>query len=247
MSRKIATCFCVLMSLGATAAQATPISLTGPEKNLQQITDGMTTGKVSSVDVGLDQVASDAAFQIAPALDRAGSRILIELAGYAGSNRFGLYDLADTSNRFELFSGSDAAGAATSFSIDADGHVYRDTVDSGLVFSSPVFGLYLQTPAGIWYSDLARNADEADHMVAFAGQGDRISTGSKSSIWGSDTYLFGWEDLDDGAADHDFNDFVAFVSGIKPANAVGVPEPGSLALMGAGLLALAGFSRRKRA
>ena len=37
--------------------------------------------------------------------------IIAELAGYAGSNRFGIYDIANPNSRLELFSGSDSTGA----------------------------------------------------------------------------------------------------------------------------------------
>ncbi len=131
------------------------------------------------------------------------SAMVIEVAGYAANNAFGIYNAADPSQMVQIFGGSAAGGA---------------TASTAATFAS--FGFYLQNSvAGFtWYSDSSLNADGLDHMVAYQGKGETLNLGSDagapagSVAWDANSYLLGWEDLSLG--DWDYNDMVLTVSNV---------------------------------
>lgn len=172
--------------------------------------------------------------------------MVVELAGFAPNNSFGIYNALNPSERMQIFGGSAVAGDL-----------------SGTISSTPfsTFGFYLEnTKEGFtWFSDSSLNSEGKDHMVAYAGQGETLGLGnnpdapSNSFVWDEDTLLLGWEDLSLG--DADYNDMVVMIKNVRSPSSVGetlttsesVPDTASTAsLLALSFLALGIAQRRKR-
>ena len=228
----------------STGAEATLIdgsSLQGLIGGLYQSAACPTCSQVSNApNVYTDQATPDELF----AIEASGGSLLtlvFELAGNANLNKFGVYDSGNPSQRIELYSGAAGPGNSVMFGMDDLGMTYVNFVATGVAFFNNVFGYYLEAPSEVFYSQAHLNANGADQMVAYQGDGDKIKLPTKpAGIWGSSSFILAWEDIAYGASDRDFNDFVVYVESVTA-----VPEPGSLGLLSAGLLAF-GFVARRR-
>ena len=153
------------------------------------------------------------------------------------TNRFGIYNIDDPSNRLEIFSAFDSGlnrGRPAQVTLDfdvANGTVTNnrsgDTAEIGTTF-----GFYIENWAGVLFSDSDLNGGH-DHVKVF-------DTSAHSDYLGADMVL-AWDALEflTPFADGDYNDIVV---GIKDFAAV--PAPSTLGLFGLGLVAL-WFSRRR--
>ena len=220
---------------------------------LQGVLDGITTDPAgaSNIDVTTDEVDPDAYWKIGGS-GGAVSTVVIELAGFAGTNKMGVFDMNDSLETVELFAGSAVAGDQIIMSILGDGSVIVNFADTSTDFAGNAFGLYLDSSAeadgGFWFSDTSLNsADGLDHMAAYQGVGDGIEISPFApGPWGPNEYIFAFEDLDGGFKDYDgdFTDFVVLIESVSPTSPI--PEPGTLLLLGSGLVGLSAFVRRKR-
>jgi hypothetical protein len=219
---------------------------------LQGVLDGLTISAPgsSSINVATDMVQPDVDADSYWAIGGSGGSIatvVVELASYAGTNTFGVYDAANPANYVQLFDGSASAGTQSLMSILADGTVRLNFADTGIDFAGNNFGFYLDSPqgGGRYYSDTSLNElDDAgvlvDHMHAYQGVGDTIEIPPfAAGPWTANEYILGWEDVL-GGGDKDHTDFVVLVESVNP-----VPAPAAVWL---GLLGLgaAGLRLRKR-
>ena len=237
MAFKQLTAGLLAMSIaGIASAAATPLNTT-----LEGVFNNLATDGNNDVNVYTDMISDDLdALWTLNGSGLGSTTMIIELAGYAGSNKFGIY--AD-GEYVQLFNGSASAGAQAVLKITGDGSVIVNFADTGIDFDANKFGFYLDSPDGMFHSDTDLNGDGTDHMLAYQGIGEQVDldgagTDFIAGPWGSNEYILAWEDLA-GGGDRDYADMVVMIESITP-----IPEPGLAALLGAGLVGL-GLSRRK--
>ncbi|MES1930773.1 hypothetical protein SADO_16058 [Salinisphaera dokdonensis CL-ES53] len=228
--------------LFAGQAFAVPVQ-TGSETSLQQILDDIAVDGDNFIDVNDDQF-SPSSFWKVQGSGGSFSQIIIEITANSSSNTLGIFDAADENNRVELYSGADTTGSKQLIGFSASNEVILGLDgNTGTFFADSLFGFYLDTPNGIFYSAPGLNEGGQQRSVVYQGNDEEVIqiADSSSGVWGSNEYIFGWED----GTDQDFQDFVFIAESITSVN---VPEPSelALALFGLGLIGVGVVARRSR-
>ncbi|SNB55472.1 PEP-CTERM protein-sorting domain-containing protein [Marinobacter sp. es.042] len=160
--------------------------------------------------------------------DSAGAFLLFEFAGFSAANNFGIYDINDTSQMLQVFSGADSSGG---LQVEFDLEAGTAKVGDASAKIGSTFGFYLQRGDTTFYSDASMNGGvDMTRIFDVTGSGNTAFYGS--------SLILGFEDLING--DFDYNDLIVGISDVQA-----VPEPGTLALLGLGVLGL-GMARRRR-
>jgi hypothetical protein len=238
------------------AGEAFAISLTNTRPVTIQSTNKLQN-TLNNINSGITNV-NNAAFQSnvalwdinSPLTNKPTSSIILELAAFAGKNVFGIYDPKDPTKLSQIFEGEDKPKESAIIEFIPNGSFYDIKVTEGdsvspdsdsyynKALSSSLFGFYITSPQGTFYTqDDLNNDGYKPHAVVFGGTGKTLTLpgyellGDKVFDKNKD-FIFAWEDLAAGG-DKDNNDMVLLVQDIGAA----VPEP--LTMLGAG--AAAGF------
>ena len=234
-----------VLSVFLVAGSAMALAWQLPGADLQDVLNDITVGGDSSVDVSKDYLSDTTdSYWSLTATGGSFATMIIELAGFASGNIFGVYS---GEQYVPLFVGSDIAGNKVTLSINLDGSVYVNSSDTDTDFTGNKFGYYLDSSAnaggGLWRSDMSLNADGKDHMFAYQGTNTdmvRLPNTWSSGLWTNNEYILAFEDLNASTADWNYTDMVVMVESVTPA-----PEPATMLLLGSGLIGLARFGRKK--
>jgi hypothetical protein len=236
-----------LAALGLAATQANALCTFGGsgESSLQGSFNSMLGANTLSATTSCVDDGDDAAWSTVGSIGQID--ILLELAGNASTNVFGVYDLNNPNARLSVFDGADTVGDQAVLRLRQTVNGWRVSVQevgasgwSHQFISTSAFGFYLSVQGeGTFYSQTSRNADGVDHLYAYQGTDTPFLTGPlQGEFFSRQDYILAWEDLL-GGGDGDYQDFVAVVQDITP-----VPLPPAVVLLISGLVGLAGVSRR---
>jgi hypothetical protein len=212
--KRIATILVALFALAAVAGTATA-ALRSPQVAVSGGSlQGYLNGQGEAINVLTDQVTAPR--WTSTISNNSTFTIQVELAGFAASNTYGLYNAsAAVPPLYQLFPGAAAAGwfAVASFRA-LPTRVVVNLFDATAAFQGQNtylgadktdFGFYLQGPGGTFYSQDARNPGGDAQALTYAG------TGSNQGSW-----WLCWDDQSPPVSDRDFDDAVLFLESVNP-------------------------------
>ncbi|MFB2836789.1 hypothetical protein [Floridanema evergladense] len=210
-------------------------SFDGPDQSLQNILDSLTVGGPR-----IDTVNGQTGFNLFTNTASSGSvaTFMFEVAGNAPINKFGIYNQSGV--KAQLFAGSNdvSDGAFVSFLGNGDLSVFTNGFQPGNQGSPSVntytgfgnvFGFYIETEQGTFYTENSRNPNGSQQAVIYQGnnQTSLQIQGRQPGVFTDNEFIIAFDDLlrsTPGSSDSDFQDLVVMVESIKP---ISIPEPGT--------------------
>src|SRR5574337_256527 len=249
---------CPAAPVGGSATQGSPTciaktSTDGGGKDLNSLVGpGGSMVQGTGIDVYNGQYVPSSYWEIG-ATGGSVNTIMLEIAGNKNINSFGIYDPTDKTNTLQLFSGPDSAGDTATLKYIGGG-VFKAAPFGGSITSKTfgagaLFGYYLDTPYGSFYSDASMNGaggatypSGMPHMVAYqGGNGTKIGVNGVFGDFLNNEVLLAWEDQPFSGSDLDYNDFMVLVESVHS-----VPEPKILGMFGLGALLIGLFAGLRR-
>lgn len=247
----------VLVVGAATADVINPRPFTPPSGDLSAL-QAVFTGIGSTINVNTDQ-ESAAIFN--PTGFGSSAAAFIATVTWGWPSEFGLYEYGNPSNQVTVIPVGASLGTQVTIYFDfGNGTVTTREASTGNLIDSASFtrpfGFYTLTQHSTgnltFFSEDSLNTNStAPQQLIYEGKGDMVTVpynGSPQSTLSDiahfyvaceglavdGTYWFG-----EGA--YDYNDMIVMLESVQP-----VPVPGALLLLGAGLVRLAAYSRRRR-
>jgi hypothetical protein len=238
----VVSVFSLLVVAGS--AMALSLGSNSNEKSLQDVFDEVF------VEGSMDAEADQSDIELwTPSEANVDSYLISMLKGNQG--RLGVYSAA-TGEEYLLINDDETQGG---FTIDDGGFLYIDEVLADADFGH-TFGFFWEdTDSGLKsYTQQSKNdpgtgysdPGEGDNILGLSylvDEGSKVKTavglnGTTVTAMSNNDWILAFEDTTSG--DGDFQDAVFYVEDMEP-----VPEPGTILLLGAGLIGLMGFGQRR--
>jgi hypothetical protein len=223
-----------------TAAVALALTALTSEASLRPVGDAVQLAELqgvfdsigaTSIDAVNDQI-NEMAFE--PTSPNVSSEFVASASWSAGSIDFGIYNLANISQKVSLFDVvSNTDGDTTILQFNLAGNYVRsvdaDTlsiIDSTTFFLQ--FGFYATSYQGTFYSEDDLNSGSHAHFLSYQSEGDNVTIGGNATFNDIGHYYIAAEvgDIDTTLPTADFSDIVVQVESILP-----IPEPASMGLI----------------
>lgn len=234
--------------------EGSPTCISTAPGSLQNTVDSLTSS--GHIDVYNDQYTPSSYWQIG-ATGGSENTLVLQFAGNTNVLSYGIYDPSDTThtNKLELFNGSNPVGTQATLVYKGNGlfkaALFGEPATSATFGDGALFGYYLTTDNGTFYSDASWNApggntypNGAPQMVAYQGNSNGnvyLDINGNSGKFLTNEFLLAWDGNIWTQSDLNYNDFVVLAESVHS-----VPEPAELGMFGFGVLLIGGFVALRR-